>query len=213
MKALILVLLPALIGLQSLAQYEKGFLVKTSGDTIQGYFQLRLNKGVIKDCLFKSHPDKKEFTTIPQENCQFIRLNSPYRSYEKWVVSRSMTYIDKFDFTIQNPDSIVTEPILLNLLYKGRKISLYHYEDVKDHFFVFDGEQMTELMISYRYLTYPEKKKIVELKSPAFVTTRTYIDQLKQYYEFGSRGKMHRLLNNCRYEKEDLMKLFLLMDE
>lgn len=188
--------------------FVPGFYIDQKGDTVKGY-------GFIK----KGHPLAafkfktqllNTISTVSFDSCKLLSLGG--ESFINWFGPRSMVYIDKMDFTIRNRDSTITSTIPLQLLHKGNRLSLYHYFDVKDHFFIEEGNSIRELAIIYKYVTDLEKQTII-INLPKYIITPVYQNQIVAVLNPRPTKKQMMLIERSVYEKRSLVKLFRALEE
>lgn len=184
--------------------FVSGYYINQRGDTIVGYGALKsvYISGVFK---FKRQLPGNDISNISFDSCRSIFLGDEI--FVPWYGKRSMTYVDKYDFTIKNIDSSIYGTIPLKLLYKGNLLSLYHYYDVKDHFFLGDAGSIEELTIVYRYITDWEKRLYVR-NTPAYFISPFYRNQIISKFDNRLTKKQINLIETSEYEKRSLIRLF-----
>lgn len=197
-------------GLTQKVKFTPGSYVNQGGDTLKGYISIK-NTNSVSTFDFKEQPEDDKVYTVLLDTCK--SLSSESANFVTWLISRNMTYVDKFNFTIRNVDSFLTASIPMRLLYKGRQLSLYYYYDVKDHFFVYDETRMQELLVRYRYPNQLERMQNVKINSPSYYVYPVYRDQIMTLVS----GKLTRtqkfLVENAEYEKMSLIKVFKSLDK
>ena len=124
-----------------------------------------------------------------------------------------MTYIDKFDLSLRNPDSILTSRNPLKILYSGHRFILYHFKDVKDHFFIQEGLQLNELVMSYRLLTQWEKDTFNGLQFPSFYSLPIYKQQLTKLMKRQLTTKEAATIEFTDYDENQMIRLITKMDQ
>ena len=150
---------------------------------------------------FKRQLSDMVVSNISYDSCKLLNLAD--EEYVIWNGKRNMTYIDENDFTIKNIDSNAKSFIPLKLLYKGSRLSLYHFHDVKDHFFVGDGKSIEELAIGYRYITDWEKRLYVR-NTPTYFISPFFRNQIISKFENRLTRKQMNILENTDYKKISL---------
>lgn len=189
--------------------FVAGYYINQKGDTVAGFGYLKADE-IPVFFRFKRQLSDDVFSNISYDSCKLLYLADEV--YVIWNGKRSMTYVDKYDFTIKNIDSTVKSFIPLKLIYKGSPLSLYHFHDVKDHFFLGDGEAIEELAISYRYLTDWEKRLHVR-NTPAYFISPFFRNQIISKFESGLSRKQMNILENTDYKKNSLIKLFKALNQ
>ncbi|MBL0146014.1 MAG: hypothetical protein IPP48_09810 [Chitinophagaceae bacterium] len=189
-------------------EFIEGSFVNQKGDTIKGFFQKKYSTS-FKDLKFTQNIAGNIFSAIIIDSCKAVCLENDY--YTVWHGKRGMAYIDRFNFEIQNIDSFLTETIPLKLLFQGSRLSLYHYYDLTDHFFVGLNDSIQELMISYRYPTDWEKSKYVR-NVPAYEINPIYRYQIIALLNNELSKKQKFLVDRSEYDKYALIRLFKKID-
>jgi len=189
-------------------KFLNGFYINQNGDTVKGYTSLKSkDQGYFE---FKSSLQEKP-VSILFDTCK--QVGQKDRILETWLVSRNMSYVDKFSFDIINQDSLINAFIPLESLYKGSYFSLYSYHDIKDHFFIYDGVSMQELRVSYRYLTDWEKMQNVNRNMPKYLITPVYKKQITSIVGQRLTKKQWELIENTGYDKKSFIRLFKTLNE
>jgi hypothetical protein len=124
-------------------KYENAALILTSGDTLKGFIQNKDWKVSPKSILFK--------TQLSDESVRYdVSQISSFHLHDSNELFESATVaVDKSISSEQNADvtAVIPETALIRVLLKG-EVSLYHYGDTRDHFFVRRGqEKLTELVV------------------------------------------------------------------
>ena len=212
--AVIFLLLSFCSKAQDKRKFVPGSYVTQKGDTIKGYIFMPPDNYIPRDNAFGTFNFKNQFedisiSVISYDSCRLI--SSGGESFSVWRIQRNMTYVDKFDFTIRNIDSNITAPIPLKLLYKGVQFSLYHYHDVKDHFFIYDGKTMQELLIQFRYLTAWEQIPCGS-QTPQHYVIPVYHQQIMWMMNNQLTKRQQDFIESTDYETRPLVKLFKYLD-
>jgi hypothetical protein len=184
--------------------FVPGWYVTFNSDTVKGYIFIGREKP-FTSFQYKNSSGSQNRINISLDSCKMVSYEN--ETIENWLVSRDMSYIDNFNFDIINSDSVITAAIPLKQLYKGPKLSLYYYNDIKDHFFVYDGKYMQELSLTYRYLTDFEKMQYTR-NVPRYYVNTVYKNQLRALMEFNLTKKQKIILEHAEYKKADLIQLF-----
>jgi hypothetical protein len=127
-------------------KYEKADLILSSGDTLKGYIQNKDWKVSPKTINFKKQ------LSDGSRRYDVSQIRSFYLHDSKELFEAATVAVDKSvseDRNV-NTDAIVAESALIKVLLKG-EVSLYQYYDVRNHFFIQQGdEKMKELIIEKR---------------------------------------------------------------
>lgn len=182
--------------------FVNGYYINRNGSTVTGF--VSIDKGISKEFRFKNSPGSNE-VLVPFDSCKTISYGN--QIFEVRNVSRSMSYVDKFSFDIMNPDSNIVSMLPLKLLWSG-KISLYYYHDIKDHFFMDDGDSTQELCVLYRYLTDWEKMQFVDRNMPKYVSDPAYKKQIESALGPKMSKEKWLLIENTEFDQRALIKLF-----
>ena len=186
------------------SKYIPGFYVNQNGDTVSGYFYTK-DKSALSNLKIKRDLSEKTSHTISFDTCKVLSFGND--TYFNWYGKRGMAYISKFNFEIINIDSFVTEKIPLKLLYHGSYLSLYHYHDVTDHYFVGSTNSVEELSISYRYITDWEKMRY-SINPPTYFINPIYRDQIITLMSDKLTRKQKYLVESCEFDAISLIRLF-----
>jgi hypothetical protein len=189
--------------------FYPGYYIPLERDTVKGYLQVP-NAKTATTFNFKSSQETGAMP-ISFDTCELVMV--PDLSFSAWHVKRELITIDPFDFSIKYPDSSITATIPLKQLYKGKWLSLYHFRDIKDHFFVLHGGTMDELVMRYRYLTDWEKRVLIDDKLPAYVKMAGYKQQLMMQRDANFSERLVYRIEVSEYDKRSLVALFKVLNE
>lgn len=187
--------------------FTSGFYVNQNGDTVKGYLSVD-KKGSPTTFSFKKELQDANAENISFENCKGMLFNEESKTY--WFGKRSMMYVDPFSMRIENIDSFKTELIALKLLYSGPKLSLFFFDDKVDHYFVGHDGQIEELEVTYRYTTEWEKSAY-NVNPPTYFVNLLFRNQILGIIGEPTKKQMN-FLENCKYEKWDLIKMCKLVN-
>jgi hypothetical protein len=136
----VLFLLPYLFA-NSQANYQKGYVVTSGGDTLKGLIDYREWHQNPSKISFKTTAEDAQVRTFDAETARSFSLPG-YEAYTSYTVSISMNET-KFGYLGETADtSTTTKTVFLKELAKGDKLNLYAYKDkVKERFFVLDKRQ------------------------------------------------------------------------
>ena len=204
-------LITSMISWSQKGKVEKGYLVTRKGDTLRGFVSWKKNSDVNDKVWFSTAEEAEPIEynwdqveiAVKETNDDLIRVSTTKRDLE---------YLDKADYYIRLKDSVVTETIPLSRVYAGKLYSLYHYYDVADRYFIYDGKEMVQLLLKYRYLTPAEQKMYTDSKVPRYYVLKIYQSQLGVYYDFMKDKKLKNLLEYTEYEEKPLVNLISKMN-
>jgi hypothetical protein len=226
MNRIILLLAMMLSGMASFAQHPlvPGYMVVNSGDTLRGFIKLR-GHATAPDGITFSKESQGPGVHYSIENCSAFGTNDEL--YLRRAVKMDMSVMNKLDFRIHYQDSTLLDTVFLKRVYAGKTYSLFKYFDgnesgflqedkKKIHYFLFDGEQMRELVINFvdptknnKSMTYAE----LAIGANDQRTTRPfYREQLSVYFDPKKERVLKRKLQGLEYEERPLMKFIALMD-
>jgi hypothetical protein len=192
------------------ADFEAGFYINHRHDTVKGFLAVK-KSGPGNAFGYKPAAGSRLVHIISSDSCMEISAGDVY--YVNWFGTRNMSYIDKFDFTIKNQDSVITALIPLKLLYRGSPLSLFYFRDIIDHYFVQSENKIEELSISYRYLTTWEKTNyLANPSTPSYYTNAYYRDQIKSLMKNILTRKQKNIIDNASFDQRALMSLFKTID-
>lgn len=189
--------------------FNSGYYVTLSDDTLHGYISFETKKEM-NSFFYKPTSVDKEFQVVKIDSCKSVA--TAQAAYYIYTVKRSMEYIDKFTYTIMNKDSMVTAAIPLKLLFSGSRFSLFHYEDIRPHFFFYNGNEMQELAISYRYLTEGEIIQLKLYNLPKYIINKDYHRQIVAALDYQITQKQWDMIQETEYEEKPMIRLFRSLD-
>lgn len=100
----------------------------------------------------------------------------------------------------------------MKLIYSGKYLTLYHFYDMIDHFFVGYDNTIQELSISYRYLSSWERLKYT-INPPSYFITPGYRYQLISMLKDKIPKKLTYHIESCEFEAITLTRLFRKLDK
>ncbi|MBC7902910.1 MAG: hypothetical protein H7Y27_05785 [Gemmatimonadaceae bacterium] len=208
----IVVIVLASLSAHSQDIYRAGYLVKSAGDTLRGVIDVRSLQNANENVRLKSSLEASETARIPYRECESAFITEDQSRYLFVSVTRDLTFIDPIELSIQLQDSLSTEKVPLRVLHQGKKLTLFHLYDRRDHFFVDDRLGVQELLQRYRYLTEWQKRQYVTRPSPLFQIVQVYLDQMKQFYDFDDNPRQNRILQTTLYNERSMLRLFRSID-
>lgn len=193
------------------SRFAPGLLVTKEGDTLRGLVSWQKNRQPERPVLFKTDQAAEE-KPYSWPDLTYAQQEGDENIIGVYEVVRDLTYVDRIDFQIRLKDSLVTETLPLRRIFHGRKLSLYHFYENRDHFFLFDGITMTELIQKYKYPT--DWDNLTTFRdAPKFTILQVFKDQIRPYYEFAGDRKMMNLLEATNLEEKDLIRLIRRLNE
>lgn len=211
LKTLIVLCFCVFLNTLSFAQnkFKPGYYVTNRYDTVKGF--LFLNNKISRPYIFNYKPvsSDSDFSEIRFSGLQSVLIGKDL--YIPWYGKRGLGYIKKMDFVLVDIDKTVTETIPVKRIYKGKRFSLFHFYDVRDHYFLEEDGEMEALIISYRYLTSNERYQYL-VKPPLYMTLATYQNQLIARMGQSLTKRQKNFIESCAYERSSLIKALKLME-
>jgi hypothetical protein len=206
---LLLSLLAVFMAFALHAQKQPGYVLLDNGDTLTGSIRLKQKEPLI--VTFWNN-DATEYSV---KNCKAVSLNGK-DNYERWTVRMDMSHMSKEDYVIHCEDSVRTSTVLLKQLYKGKTISLFHCYELKDHFFLYNGKEMQELIVKYVGPD-PKINPIAAATINGQWSVREeraiYKDQLRMYLDDEKDRKLKYRLDEAEYRRRDLLPIIVAIDK
>lgn len=191
--------------------FSPGYYIDQRGDTIKGFISMNDKDTTSVIFKFKTQLQDANAIIIPFDSSKSVFFKDEL--YVIWHGKKWMEYVDKFNFDIINPGKSITATIPLKLLYKGSRLSLYYYFDVKDHFFIDDGNSMDELLVKYRYISDWEKTQdLNRINLPTYFSSPLYQYQIIAKMGDQLKRKQKFLIEATEYETRAMLTLFKALD-
>lgn len=213
MRKIIILIAMSFYSLTALCQknnFQPGYYVTFSGDTVKGFGKINTAKNKV-ELEFKGDIASNDIVRFMGIGCREMSFGKD--TYITWQGKRSLEYIDKVDLSlIRNNDSYSSEKISLKLLYKGSNFALYQYQGEKDQFFMQINNSIEELILSYDYLTFQEKTQYRGNQLPAYHVMKTYQSQIYAALSDRISKKLNALVFQTEYDRFSLVKLFKKID-
>lgn len=200
------ILISSIIAWSQKGKTEKGYLVTNEGDTLHGFVSWKKNSGM-NDKVWFSAQDGDEIVEYDWNQIEIAAKDDSNDEIRVSTVKRDLEYLDKRDYYIRMKDSVASEAVPLTRIYSGKLLSLYHYYDVVDRYFIYDGKEMVQLLLKYRYLTPVEQLMYTDARVPKYYVLKIYQSQLSMYYDFGKDKKLKSILEFTEYEEKPLINL------
>jgi hypothetical protein len=188
---------------------KQGYILTDSGDSLSGYI-FRDKKKTKHIFLFKSSSSSSEKDSFSIQDCKGFGFFKPVLNYERWIVSMDMSWMDK-DFNLMNVDSVKTDTVFLENIYGGSRISLYHYKDVKDHYFVKFNGVVEELILRYTKPIDPVWFNFG--KAPHHSAWYIFRDQLYKYFDWKTNHQLRIKVDFAEYDTPALVSIIRQIDK
>ena len=191
-----------------------GYVAMHNGDTLNGLVQLKTNSDGAAFISVSDIPSSAP-NVYPLAFVSGYRLSNSKDIYSKWYVKMDMTYLDKWDLTIRNVDSTRWDTVFLRLIYKGKHLSMYARQDVKERFFIYDNGKMQELIMkwsyppefiqpNYAFTARAERRQILAIYRDQL---QVYVNQIRDNQTLEYRASV------ARYNERDLKRIIMALDE
>lgn len=184
--------------------------VTGSGDTVRANIKTPKGKKSPAQLEFDQSGKNEGEKYLHPGEVKEVNLDGGKLVYKSVEVPRYMAHADKNIYEVIFKDSVIVDTIFLRLHYSGSPFSLYHYRDVIDHFYVYDGSRMIPLYISYRYMNLSER---THRDPAAFITVNQFRQTLSGIYPFGTNKKMMQMLEATELDTKSLTKLLINMNQ
>jgi len=154
-----MLLIPLLSRAQS--NYQKGYVVTNSKDTLNGFIDYKENENNPRSISFKSTL-QDDAVTYNRSTAVAINIDG-LESYERFLVdiSQSNTRINKLSY---GPDTtFLRDTVFLKVIQAGKHVNLYSYtDDNKTRFYMLEqgGDEPQELIMNMYFLNESGKVKI-----------------------------------------------------
>ena len=133
------------------ARTEPAFVVLNNGDTIRGWVNYKGWEHSPRSIEFSRDSTNYRFTIYRAPDIRYFEI-AEAEAYERAVVRKKV---------INPADSLTTDTLLLRLLVKGRKLSLY--EESSDQFFVNEEGGIFEEVSPFILKSYAQKYELTSL--------------------------------------------------
>lgn len=181
------------------ANFQKGYVVTSSKDTVRGFIDYRERHSHPESIRFRQN-DNAAVQTYTVTNCVAFGLDG-LESYRRHEVKMSM-YEEAVSKLTSIADSVlVRDTVFLRILQAGEKVTLYDYiDDIKKRFFIAELNGVPYELIRRFYL---------DEESRNMAVANSYVTQLSQIaYRLGFEAQFdRRRLNAVKYRTDDLLKV------
>lgn len=179
------------------SSYQKGFVVVNSGDTIQGWIDYRQWTKNPESIRFRKDEMADNQVVYTIDDLSHFEITG-FDKYERAVVSKDMRPVETNKLEKNDNDIFVTDTVFLQVLITGR-ISLYHLEDSKGHYYIKEeGKDYEELLYKVYWREYNAS------------LSKMYIfrDQLKQWIPVSKNTPaITSILKTANYNERDLTRI------
>ncbi|WP_316794541.1 hypothetical protein [Pedobacter frigoris] len=181
------------------SNFQKGYVVTNSKDTLRGYIDYRERNSNPENIRFRLN-EGAPIQTYNVLNCIAFALDD-LESYQKHDVRISMNEEAVSKLSGKADSVTVRDTVFLRVLQTGKSITLYDYTDkLKKRFFISEFNGVPYELIRRFYLDEQTKSMVI---------TDSYLNQLlKISYKLGLDRKLDRQkLSNVKYRTADLFKV------
>jgi hypothetical protein len=184
--------------------FKEGYIINLKGDTIKGFVEQHAWDENPKTVTFKTDLEKPENSKLSIADIKQFGIDGSV-TFIKSVCRISLATVAENHLF---PKDTVTriDTVFLELLQKGKNISLYQYtDDYKTRYYYAENNGTPQELIYRVYLnaTYPS------INSPRTITEKIFIQQFStlalKYNVFDD--KLQKILGNVEYKESDILKL------
>lgn len=201
----LLLALPALSFAQS--NFQKGYVVTNTGDTLKGYINYREQSLSPVSIEFRTAPDgSTQLFTL--KNCSAYTVDG-MESNERFLVNISMDKSDISRLSVGPDTTSRRDSVFLKVLQSGKNISMYSYvDDVKVRFYIREkGVQEPYELIRHLYMLEDNPRMVA--------ATNGYLGQLSRLADKFNVGTDvdRRRLKSIDYQPSALKKAAYMLNE
>ncbi|WP_316816124.1 hypothetical protein [Pedobacter nyackensis] len=206
-RFLITLLLASPVVALSQSNFQKGYVVTNSKDTLKGYINLKERRTNPTSVIFsKSKGGESQVFTV--KDCAGYGVYDA-ESFRRYVVNISLNEIDIAKLSIGKNDSSKRDTVLLKVLQTGENLDLFVYTDqLKQRFYIMDKDQVEPVELARnRYFREPGVS--------AFVDDKLYARQLLLVMNklgIGTAADQQRVLQT-RYDQSSFEKVAALINK
>jgi hypothetical protein len=180
------------------SNYKKAFIIKNNGDTLSGFVNYREWYRNPDEFSFRSSIDDKETETFTAKNVSLVEIEGLV-IYQRFFVTVSTNEVEFNKLTGSSAQPVRTDTVFLQLLAKGKHVSLYAFrDDIKQRFYILEPGKSTPVELSYR----------VALMDGSVNKFRTFRQQLLQLAEKSgvSEAAVRSQIDKSEYIQADIVK-------
>jgi hypothetical protein len=187
--------------------YKPGFAVNDHGDTLRGYIGYGNWRENPKYFNFKSHQEDGQAVRYDLSTIQYFEITGE-DAYRRAIVQKDMRPVRPEDITLDTPDSLQTDTAFLRVLVVGKKISLYHLVDSKDHYYVQEaGKGPVEL--SWKFYMQEDAGTAT---GSGVQEQQIFKGQLRSYALGNDDPALLHQIDRAKYRDEDLSRIIILIN-
>lgn len=196
------------LGVMGQSQAQKmvpGYVITAGGDSLSGSLSQRDLKNYRDSALFRS--GEKSFY-INTANTRSFGTYDPGEVFEKWTGTLDMSHLnDKYELYA---DTVRNATIFIRRIYTGSTISLFHYFDLKDHFFVRFNGSVEELI--HKYAKPAVWQGMKSGKSPHHNEIQIFRNQLYRYFDWQNDERLRTKIDFAEYNSKTLLSIVKSID-
>lgn len=191
----------------SQSNFHKGYVLTNTKDTLKGYLDYRENKNNPVAVVFKQELNGSPKTYTPKD-CAGYGINGMV-SYQSHVVNISLGPEDMSLLTEVVDTSSKREPVFLEVIQDGQRVTFFHYEDqVKRRYYILDkGDQEPQELIRQLYMQADNPGKMLTNVRYA----RQLMAVLRKYGKYSE--SLENRLGRLKYTREDLLKVVEMIND
>lgn len=191
----------------SQSNFHKGYVLTNSKDTLKGYLDYRENKNNPVAVVFKEDGNASP-KTYTLKDCSGYGINDMV-SYQRHVVNISLGPDDMTKLTEVVDTSSKREPVFLQVIQEGQRVTFFHYEDqVKRRYYILDkGDQEPQELIRQLYIQTDNPGRMLTNVKYA----RQLMAILRKYGKYSE--SLENRLGRLKYTQEDLLKIVVLIND
>jgi hypothetical protein len=181
------------------SNYKKALITKINGDTLSGFVNYREWYRNPDEFSFKSAVDDRTTEMFTIKNASVVEIEG-FVTYQRFPVTVSMNEVAFDKLTASSAQPGKEDTVFLQLLSKGRQVSLYAFRDeMKQRFYILEPGSATPVELSYR----------VALMDGSVNKFRSFRQQLMRLVEkLNVQGAAVRaLINKTEYIQADILKV------
>ena len=199
-QCVLFILLLSSIGLLAQKNFQPGFIVLNSSDTIQGLIDYQGWNYNPKKIHFKKDLNAKASLFTVHELAYFSVSGKD--AYKKVVTTIDMAPVDIARLEPAGFRQDIKDTVFLRELVKGERLTLYELIDHKAHFFLQEHEGQPRELHYRVFLSEKSQGDIYRLY--------TFRDQLNA---FAAEAEVFKLIENSSYKQRDLIKVVQAIDK
>ena len=185
--------------------YKAGYVVNLKGDTLRGFINFKEWRNSPTSIDFKTEPKSGFAQSYSVANIKCFIIDG-YEQYFAYTVKISLSHTDVLDATVGIDTSYKTDTVFLRVLYKGRKATLFEFQDdLKKRFYFLDNTVAVPEELIYSVYHDPENTSEV-------LKNNYYYSQLNLLAMRNQKDLTKLVGANLNYEEGDLIKVFAMID-